>query len=138
VAWGVVYYRSEDGHVPADAFLDRCPVELRILAVLEAVRAAPPPQFSGGGMWEAMHGRMAGYHEIRVKGPGRMHYRLFCMLENGSAEQLRERGFDAPQIVVLTGMAKANGQRFSEADYRAVRAIGDDYRRCFPRRIAED
>lgn len=40
-------------------------------AVLEAVRAAPPPAFSGGGKREAMHGTMAGYYEIRVTGPGR-------------------------------------------------------------------
>jgi hypothetical protein len=31
-----------------------------MLAVLEAVRAAPPPQFSGGGKWKAMHGSMGG------------------------------------------------------------------------------
>lgn len=27
-----------------------------MLAVLKAVADAPPPQFSGGGKWEAMHG----------------------------------------------------------------------------------
>jgi hypothetical protein len=30
-----------------------------------AVAAAPPPQFSRGGKWEAMHGDMTGYCEIR-------------------------------------------------------------------------
>jgi Txe/YoeB family toxin of Txe-Axe toxin-antitoxin module len=75
--WGVVYYRAADGRVPADEFLDRCPdkVEATILAVLEAVRRAPPPAFSGGGKWEAMHGSMGGYYEIRVTGPGRRQYR---------------------------------------------------------------
>jgi hypothetical protein len=49
---------------PAETFLDSCPtkVEATILAVLEAVRRAPPPQFSGGGKWEAMHGAMGGYY----------------------------------------------------------------------------
>lgn len=71
--WGIVYYKSRDGSVPAEAFLDACPlkVEATILAVLEAVRQAPPPQFSGGGKWEAMHGTMGGYYEIRVTGPAR-------------------------------------------------------------------
>lgn len=75
--WGVVYYRTADGRVPADEFLDRCPdkVEATILAVLEAVRRAPPPAFSGGGKWEALHGTMGGYYEIRVTGPGRRHGR---------------------------------------------------------------
>src|SRR5687768_17062773 len=60
--WGVVYYKDPGGNVPAEDFLDACPtkVETTILAVLEAVRAAPPPQFSGGGKWEAMRGTMGG------------------------------------------------------------------------------
>lgn len=86
MAWGIVYYRTGHGVVPAEAFLDSCPakVEATIMAVLEAVRAAPPPTFSGGGKWEAMHGAMGGYYEIRVTGPGRKHYRLFCLLDNCS------------------------------------------------------
>ena len=60
----------------------------KLIAVVKAVADAPPPAFSGGGKWEAMHGSMRGYHEIRVTGPGRRHYRLFCILDNGSAEEL--------------------------------------------------
>jgi len=49
---------------PASHYLLSCPltVRTRIFAVLNAVRAAPPPQFSGGGMWEAMHGEILGDH----------------------------------------------------------------------------
>ena len=36
--------------------------------MLEAVAAAPPPSFSGGGFWEAMHSPMTDYHEVRVRG----------------------------------------------------------------------
>ena len=60
--------------------------------MLEAVRAAPPPAFSGGGKWEAMHGAMAGYYEIRVTGPARRHDR-FCLLDNGTEQELAERGW---------------------------------------------
>jgi hypothetical protein len=117
MAWGVVYYKTESGVVPAEDFLDACPmkVEATILAVLEAVREAPPPAFSGGGKWEAMHGSMGGYYEIRVTGPGRRHYRLFCLLENGSPDELAERGFDQPQIAVINGMVKANSNSPHEA-----------------------
>jgi len=61
--WGIVYYATAKGEVPAEAFLDACPrnVDATFNAVLEAVRAAPPPAFSGGGRWEAMHGAMAGF-----------------------------------------------------------------------------
>jgi Txe/YoeB family toxin of Txe-Axe toxin-antitoxin module len=72
--------------VPAHEFLLGCPTGTRakLLAVLEVVRAAPPPAFSGGGKWEAMHGKMSGYYEIRTTGPGRRHYRLYCILDNGA------------------------------------------------------
>ena len=139
MAWGVVYYQAPDGSIPAEEFLDSCPtkVEATILAVLEAVRPAPPPQFSGGGKWEVMHGAMGGYYEIRVTGPGRTHYRLFCMLDNGSGQELAERGFDQPQIVVLNGMSKRHRTEFSDREYRKhVRALGDDYLATVPRRIA--
>jgi hypothetical protein len=54
--------------VPTIDFLDRLPdkVAAEIQAVLEAVAAAPPPSFSGGGKWEAMHEDMAGLYEVRV------------------------------------------------------------------------
>lgn len=105
--WGIAYYRAPNGTVPAEDFLDACPmkVEANLLAVLEVVRAAPPPTFSGGGKWEAMHGSMGGYHEIRGTGPGREHFRLFCKLENGSQSELAQLGFDRPHIVVISGCA---------------------------------
>ena len=45
--------------VPALDFLDAIPTKIaaEIHAVLDAVAEAPPPAFSGGGKWEAMHGR---------------------------------------------------------------------------------
>lgn len=138
--WGIVYYANPKGEVPAEAFLDSCPrnVDVMFNAVLEAVRAAPPPAFSGGGKWEAMHGTMAGYYEIRVTGPGRRHYRLFCLLDNGSPAQLAERGFDRPHIAVINGMVKPNAALFSDRDYKKhVRKLGDDYLSRLPRPIAE-
>lgn len=138
--WGVVYYNSENGDVPGLQFLEDCPpkTRMKILAVLEAVREAPPPAFSGGGYWEAMHGSMGGYYEIRVKGqPNKSHYRLFCVLENGTGEHLERCGFPDPQIVVIAGLVKPNATLFDDAVYATeVRARGDDYRSRFPRPIA--
>jgi hypothetical protein len=140
VEWGVAYYRAPNGRVPAEEFFESCPtkVEANFDAVLEAVRRAPPPAFSGGGKWEAMHGKMAGYFEIRATGPGRRHYRLFCQLENGSSEELARLGFDRPQIVVINGMVKANAALFSDGEYkRHVRDLGDDYLSRAPRSVAK-
>jgi transcriptional regulator with XRE-family HTH domain len=65
--WAVVYYLTPEGTAPALEFLDTCPgtIDAQFTAVLDAVAAAPPPRFSGGGKWEAMHGAMGGWHEIR-------------------------------------------------------------------------
>ena len=136
--WGIVYYATKAGRVPAEEFLNNCPakIDARFTAVLEAVRTAPPPRFSGGGYWEAMHGDMGGHYEIRLTGPGRKQYRLFCILDNGNPVELRERGFDRPQIAVLTGMVKDSGTRFSARDYAKIRNLGNEYLRQLPRRIA--
>src|ERR1017187_1337672 len=93
VGWDVIFYETQSGDVPAADFLDGCPARVRgtILAVLDAVAAAPPPSFSGGGKWEAMHGSMGGYYEIRLTGPGREQFRLFCILENADAAEMSRR-----------------------------------------------
>jgi hypothetical protein len=138
MAWGIVYFKTKDGKVPAEDFLDTCPtkIEARFHAVLEAVRDAPPPQFSGGGYWEAMHGDMGGFYEIRLTGPGRRQYRLFCLLDNADTKELRKRGFEAPQIAVITGMVKDSGKKFSDGDYAKVRKLERQYSKEFPRSIA--
>ena len=107
MAWGIVYYAAADGSVPAENFLDGCPAKVAatIEAVLEIVRDAPPPRFSGGGEWEAMHGSMGGYNEIRVTGPQPAQYRLSACWTTGR-RTLAARGFREPQIVALTGMTK--------------------------------
>jgi len=139
VAWDIVFYATTEGSVPGADFLDSCPPKVRgtILAVLDAVAAAPPPAFSGGGKWEAMHGNMGGYYEIRVTGPGREQFRLFCLLENADTPTLAVRGLRGPVIAVIAGMRKKSGTIFSERDYATVRRLGRDYTAQTPRRIAK-
>lgn len=117
---------------PAADFLRSCPktVAARLLAIVDAVAAAPPPRFTGGGMWEAMRGQMSGLYEARVRGPGRRLYRLFCLLDREVA------GLDRPTIVVLGGMAKPVDSGFTDAEYARMRELGDEYRRRIPRSLA--
>jgi len=125
--------------VPADAFLDACPTKVaaQLLAVLDDVAEAPPPRYSGGGRWEAMHGPMGGYYEIRAQGPKREQFRLFCLLENGAPTELRRRGLARPGIAVIGGLRKPWLTAFSARDYDSIRRLGDDHRRQHPRRIRE-
>jgi hypothetical protein len=138
MAWDVVYYRAADKSIPAAEFLDACPtkVEAEMLATLEAVADAPPPRFSGGGKWEAMHGDMNGYYEVRAQGPKREQFRLFCILENAEKVELERRGLPRPAIAVITGMRKPWMTKFSDRDYKKVRRLGDAYKSKVPRPIA--
>lgn len=88
--------------------------------------------FAGGGKWEAVHGEMAGFYEVRVDGPGRRHYRLFCVLERDGAKV----GLGGPSAVVITGKSKPLRTTLSKRDYAEVRALGDEYRSQTPRSVA--
>ena len=139
MAWDVIYYAAGDELVPAIEFLEGCPTKVaaNLLAVIAAVAEAPPPQYSGGGKWEAMHGAMGGYYEVRATGPRREQFRLFCLLENADEDELARRGLDGPAVAVITGLHKPWRTTFTERDYRAVRRLGNDHRSNYPRRIAQ-
>lgn len=109
--------------VPALEFLEELPTKVaaEVHAVLSAVSDAPPPSFSGGGKWEAMHGNMAGMYEIRLQGGGR-NYRLFCVLDRG--EEL-----GGPSIVCIDGLSKPPRQAADARDYRRVRRYVDEFRK---------
>lgn len=133
--WGIEFFQRTDKQakpqVPARDFLDACPTEVRaeLLATLEAVRNAPPPSFSGGLRWQAMHGDMAGWFEARTK-RGQTLYRLFCLLDRGGP------GLPSPTIILVTGGAKPNESAFSKRFYADVRRLGDEYQSSDPRSIA--
>jgi len=133
----IVYFqraKSDDpaGAIPGREFLATCPPKVRatMRAVLVAVASAPPKSFSGGGYWEAMKGDMKGWFEVRVDGPQRRHYRLFCRLDYEAKDQSK------PLLVVIDGRAKAFRTELSSADYLAVRVLGDEYLARNPRSIA--
>lgn len=136
-AHDIVYFRRHldddpSETVPGRVFLrDVCPpgVRAKFVAVLNAVAEAPPKRFAGGGAWEAMHGDMTGWFEVRKDGPKRHHYRLFCLLD------YEAQGVDKPLLVVIDGRDKPFHTELSSADYEAVRALGDEYRRRNPRSL---
>ncbi|MCL4466728.1 MAG: hypothetical protein M1389_12020 [Chloroflexi bacterium] len=126
-------HRDDDPNesCPAQEFFSKIPdsVATDLFAIIDAVAESPPPQFSGGGMWEAMHGEMAGYYEARTRGPDRRLHRVFCFVEREAP------GLDRPSVVVLTGLSKPVGKAVTKAYYAAVRRIGEEYRRRAPRSV---
>ncbi len=119
--------------VPGRAFLDDCPPSIRakLIAIIKAVADAPPPMFSGGGKWEAMHDKMGGLYEARADGEGREHFRLFCMLARDGAAV----GLGGPSLIIITGMRKPFRTAFSTRDYQHVRALGNEFLKRSPRSI---
>lgn len=112
--------------VPALEELEAWPkkVVAEVQAVLDAVADAPPPQFSGGGKWEAMHGEMSGYYEIRLRGNPSGHlYRVFCLLDRKAPD------LGGPSLIVLAGLSKRPGTTISAADYGRVRSLGNEFKK---------
>jgi hypothetical protein len=95
-------------------------------AVLAQVAAAPPKRFAGGGYWEAMKSGMTGWFEVRVDGPRRRHYRLFCQLDHETRDRPK------PLLVVIYGLDEPFRTQLSDADYRRVRDLGEEYLRRNP------
>lgn len=102
-----------------------------MVAVVQAVASAPPPAFSGGGKWEAMHGKMSGVFEVRVDGPNRHHYRLFCVLERSGAAL----GLGGSSVVLIAGKDKPFQTRLSENEYDEVLALVREFQRRSPRSV---
>ena len=90
--------------------------------MLDAVAEAPPPAFAGGGKWEAMHGDMSGFYEVRVQGGGHNH-RLFRVLER-HAEDL-----GGPSIVCIGGLSKPRRSAAPAQDHRRIRRFGAEFRK---------
>ncbi len=79
-----------------------------------------------------MHGAMKGFYEVRVDGPNRHHYRLFCFLEHDDGTL----GLGGPSIVIICGRDKPFRTQLAEKDYARVRALGDEYMSRRPRSVA--
>lgn len=109
--------------MPAIEFLDGVPLKVRaeMQAVLEAVAAAPPPAFSGGGKWGVMHGDMAGFYEVRVRGADRRNHRLFCILERDAAD------LGGSSIVVIDGLSKSVRHAADVRDYRRAQRYRGEF-----------
>lgn len=133
----IAYFRRHkmddpDRPIPGRDFLETCPTKVRatMRAVLVAVATCPPKRFAGGGYWEAMKGEMTGWFEVRVNGPNRHHYRLYCRLDYDAV------GRDKPLLVVIAGRDKPFRTELSTADYAAIRALGEEYFDRNPRSLA--
>ena len=122
----VVFYRggTASKHLsPSLEFLLACPpgVKAKTLVRLKVIAAAPPWKFGGGGYWEAMNGAMFGWFELRIDGPGRGHFRFFCLLDHFAP------GFDQPLLVVIACVRKPFRTVISPVIYREIRQWGEEY-----------
>ena len=77
-----------------------------------------------------MKGEMTGWFEVRVDGPRRRHYRLFCRLDYDA------KGQPKPLLTVICGLDKPFRTELPAADCRRVRDLGEEYLRRNPRSLA--
>lgn len=138
-AYDIQYARRHKSHdpntpVPARLVMSGWPPEIRarVRAVIIAVAAAPPLQFSGGPMWQAMHGDMGGYFEVRCR-QGKMLYRVFCLLDPDPVVDATGARHGKNVLAIVTAGAKKNETAFTEAFYADVRRLGDEYKANTPR-----
>jgi hypothetical protein len=134
--WQIRFFKRHPDDDPTESrpgkdFLLACPKKVgqKLFTIIDAVVHGPPPSFSGGGMWETMHGEMAGYYEARTRGPDGRLYRLFCFLEQPRP------GLSHPTVIVLGGMSKRRDAAFTASDYASIRRLGDEYRARTPRSV---
>ena len=69
-----------------------------------------------------MHGEMAGFYEVRVRGGGSNH-RLFCLLERDADD------LGGSSIVCLGGLTKLRRQAADSRDYRRIRRYREEFER---------
>ena len=122
--------RAEPGRLALNSYPPKVRATMCAALIAVAVASPPPKRFAGGGYWETMKGAMTGWFELRVDGPGRHHYRLFCLLDYDA------EGLDKPLLVVIDGRDKPFRTTLSDADYAEVRSLGVEYRKRNPRSLA--
>ena len=128
----VVYFAGPmSGNLPTPRdFFNALPVKVqaKLTSILVAVAGAPPGRFSGGGYWEAMHGQMRGFYEIRADFQ-KMHYRLICLLDYEAIES------SGPLLVIVAGLSKPIGTTIKPEVYADVKSAGLQYLSANPRAI---
>jgi hypothetical protein len=122
--WSLAFYKTAKDTAPAREFLLGCPQPVRemLLAIVVAVRDAPPPSFPPSRMWHVMHGEMKGIYEARDEHDGQL-YRLFCVLDS----QALEHGLDAKALSLICGGAKQARSAMDKGVYKEASAYRDDY-----------
>ncbi len=130
--WRIAYFiRHPDDDraqaAPGHDFIESCPREARatLSEILIAVAAGPPPTFPGGAMWQAMHGGLRGFHEVRHR-HRRLLFRVFCRVD-------RDPATGRNLLTVIDGAVKPVGTALPPSVYTRVRCYGDEYLSRSPR-----
>jgi hypothetical protein len=122
--WSLAFYGTAENLAPAREFLLGCPQPVRemLLAIVVAVRDAPPPSFPPSKMWHVMHGEMKGFYEARDEHDGQL-YRVFCVLDS----QAPEHGLDAKALTLICGGAKPVRSPMDKSVYDEALTYREDY-----------
>lgn len=110
----VGFLQTEVGARPAEDFLSSTDQKMhdKILRILAAIIGDPKSAMRPNGFWKPLRADLAGVWELRCIGPGRVHYRLFVLIDkigNGTES--------SPCFVLLTGATKPNATLLPKGFY---------------------
>jgi hypothetical protein len=123
--WALAMYQTASGDVPSETFLlQECPdsVQQMLLAIVVAVKEAPPPRFPTSHLWHVMRDDMKGLHEARDEHDGTL-YRLFCVVDRRAPQH----GLDAPVVALICGGTKPVRSKMEQSVYDQAQAYRDEY-----------
>lgn len=123
--WALAMYQTPSGEVPSETFLlEECreSVQQMLLAIVVAVKEAPPPRFPTSHLWHVMRDDMKGLHEARDEHDGTL-YRLFCVVDR----QAPQHGLDAPVVALICGGTKPVRSKMNQSVYDQAQAYRADY-----------
>lgn len=101
----ISFLEDDSGARLAEIFLNSIDERVRdkIVRIVAAILTDPKSAGRANGFWKPLRADLAGVWEVRCIGPGRVHYRLFVLVD-----KIRRGSESAPHFVLLTGAAKAN------------------------------
>lgn len=120
----VVFLKLRNGLEPAKEFLLNIDprIATRLASLLDYIANSAPGELRPSANWLPLRGTLAGLWEVRCVGPGRIHYRLFVLLDRIAA------GTESnPVFVILDGKSKFNGTLLPRGVYRELEEMVDLY-----------
>lgn len=120
----VVFLTLPDGSQPAQEFLESIDsrISIRLGHLIAKIASDSRAAATPSGYWKPMRAELGGVWEIRCTGPGRVHYRLFVLVD-----RVAQGSADEPRLILLDGARKQNATLLPEKFYVHLEELTSEY-----------